>query len=486
MNILIVSSEVYPFVPSSELANFAGLLPAALQKLGHDVRVITPKYKVTDEQTFALSPVIEDIGLSISNRVEKSAILEGRLEKTVPVYFLKNDAYYRRDHLYGDSQGDYPDNAERFIYFSRSIPEICKALDFAPDILHCNDWQTGLVPVYLEKFYHDDPFFANTHSVFTVHNLGYQGLFWHYDMHLTGLGWDLFTPDGLEYYGKINLMKGGLLWSDVLSTVSPTYSREIQTKECGHGLEGVLQFRREALHGVVNGVDYTHWNPTTDTHIAKTYSENNFTGKIACKRALLKEFALPVKVENPILATIAHLDDEKGIDILAESLDELLQRDLYLILMGTGHERYHKRFHRMKEKYPEKLGVRFDTDEALAHTIYAGADMLVIPSRYEPSGVHQLYGMKYGTIPIVRNVGNLNDTVLPLRGTSPENGTGFVFTEMDSQHLLQAIYEGLAVFQDKKVWKALRIRAMRQDFSWNFTANTYETLYHLAQEQRDA
>jgi starch synthase len=482
MKILIASSEVAPFAKTGGLADVAGSLPIALQKLDHDIRVITPKYKITDEGKFQLRQVIETVEVPISNRRERCSVLEGKLGDAIPVYFVKNDMYYHRDQLYGDSQGDYPDNAERFIYFSRSILEICKHLQFSPDIIHCHDWQTGLVPIYLRQHHKGDPLFAKTASVYTIHNLGYQGLFWHYDMHLTGLGWELFTPDGLEYYGKINLMKGGLLWADIINTVSKTYSQEIQTKEYGYGLEGVLQYRSNDLYGIVNGVDYTIWNPATDPLLAQHYSPEALAGKTTCKKEVLKEFGLPVNMAHPVIGMISRLDDQKGFDLIVEIADKLMNLDLYFILLGTGHEKYQKLLRRIGEKYPKKAGIRLAYDNTLAHKIEAGADMFLMPSRYEPCGLNQIYSLKYGTVPIVRATGGLNDTIKIFQPKA-DTGTGIKFSAYKSENLLNAIKTALKAYQDKKVWQALMIRGMQEDFSWDASAKDYEKLYKKALEK---
>jgi starch synthase len=482
MNILIVSSEVVPFAKTGGLADVAGSLPVALQKHGHDVRVITPKYKITGEAEFQLSPVIDSLGIPISNRIENCSVLEGRLEDTVPVYFVKHDQYYHRDQLYGDSQGDYPDNAERFIYFSRSILEICRAVKFFPDIVHCHDWQTGLVPVYLKQFYRNDPAFAHTASVYTVHNLGYQGLFWHYDMHLTGLGWELFTPDGLEYYGKINLMKGGLLWADAITTVSQRYSQEIQTKEFGHGLEGVLQYRKDDLYGIVNGVDYSAWNPETDPLIAKNYSPKSLSGKTTCKRDLLKSFGLPFHRDWPVIGMISRLDNQKGLDLVAAIIDKIMKQDVYFILLGAGHEKYQKLFRHIGEKFPKKAGIKIAYDNILAHKIEAGADMFLMPSRYEPCGLNQIYSLKYGTVPIVRATGGLADTINTFQ---PKNnsGTGIKFNAYKPENLWNAIKTALKAYADQTVWQDLMLRGMAEDFSWDASAKEYERVYKKVQEK---
>lgn len=483
MKILIVSSEVFPFAKTTELADFAGALPVALHKQGHDVRVITPKYKVTNEQTFQLQPMVDTLDIPISNRREPCSILQGELAPSVPVYFIKNDMYYQRDQLYGDSQGDYPDNAERFIYFSRSIPEICKKLEFIPDIIHCHDWQTGLVPVYLRQFYKTDPTFAQTALVYTIHRLGYQGLFWHYDMHLTGLGWELFTPDGLEYYGKINLMKGGLLWADKITTISKTYAQQIQTREYGHGLEGVFQFRKNDLQGLNNGVDYAVWNPETDPLIAQNYSPQDLDGKTACKQDLLQVLGLPEQTSYPLIGMFSQLDNQKGFDLVADIIDAVLAQDLYFVLLGTGHEKYQKLFQHLAEKYPKTLGFRLTYDDTLVHKLVAGADMFLMPSRHEPCGRYQIYSLKYGTVPIVRTTGGLKDTVISFQ---PDTGigTGITFDDYQADALSAALTTAFDLYRNKDVWNALMVRGMAEDFSWDVSAKAYEAVYHDALNTR--
>ena len=482
MKVLIVSPEVAPFARAGGLADFAGSLAVSLGRLGHDVRVMTPKYKMTDEAAFGLTPCIEQLDAPISTRKEPCSILKGALG-AVPVYFLKHDAYYRRDYLYGDSQGDYPDNAERFIYFSRSILEACKALQFFPDVIHCCDWQSGLVPVYLRETYRADPTFAKTAALFTVYNLTHQGLFWHYDMHLTGLGWDLFTPDGLEYYGKINLMKAGVIWADIVSTVSVKYSQEIQTKEFGQGLEGVFQYRSRDLYGVVNGVNYAAWDPATDEKIAKPYAPISMSGKAICKTDLLNAFRLSPPDDAPVISMIAPLREEKGADLLAEIAEKIIGQPACLIVMGTGAEKYHKLFHLMREKYAPKFGLLLDDDDAMAHKILAGSDMLLLPFRCEPFGTHQMRGLRYGTIPIVRATGSLCDTVRPFDAAA-NTGTGFTFETYAGDSLLAAIERGVSAYRAPNFWNGLVQRAMAEDFSWDVAAKAYDALYRQAQKKR--
>ncbi len=325
---------------------------------------------------------------------------------------------------------------------------------------------------------------GRTATLYTVHKLDFQGLFWHYDMHLTGLGWDLFTPNGLEYYGKINLMKGALLWADIISTISKKYSQEIQTKEYGHGLEGVLQYRSDDLFGILNGVDYTDWNPEIDPLIAQNYSVKSLTGKVTCKRALLKEFGLPVKVEQPVIAMMGRLNDQKGFDLVAEILEKLMALDLYFIVSGTGHEKYHKLLQRIAGKYPKNAGIKLERNNTTrAHTILAGADILLMPSRCEPAGHNQIFCLKYGTVPVVRSTGGLDDAIKTFQPKA-EIGTGFKFVTYKAENLLNAIKKALKCCkEDKKAWKGLKLRGMQKDFSWDTLAKEYEKLYKKAIEK---
>jgi len=418
MKILIASPEIVPFAKTGGLADVSGALPKALEKLGEDVTAIMPKYRAVDDKKFGLEYTGINIQVPISNRIEEAKIYKGYINshqpvanKEIPIYFIDKKEYYDRPYLYGTPAGDYPDNAERFIYFDRAILETCKTIGLKPDVIHCHDWQTGMVPVYLKTLYKDDPFFKETSTLFTVHNLGYQGLFWHLDMHLTNLGWDIFSPDGIEFYGKINILKGGLVYSDAITTVSKTYSQEIQTKEYGCGLDGVLRKRKDDLYGVENGIDYEEWNPATDKYLSAKYLKENLSGKWDCKKDLLNIYGLKASKEVPVLSVISRLADQKGFDLIAEIMDDLMKLDVQFVLLGTGEDKYHKLFEDIGKKYPSKAGIKIGFDNALAHKIEAGADMFLMPSRYEPCGLNQLYSLKYGTIPIVRATGGLNDTI---------------------------------------------------------------------------
>jgi starch synthase len=498
MKILIASPEIVPFAKTGGLADVTGALPKALEKLGEDVAAIMPKYKTVDEKKFGLEYTGKNIHVPISNRIEEAKIYKGYINshqstrapehqsgisKKIPVYFIDKKEYYDREYLYGTAQGDYPDNAERFIYFSRAVLEACKAIGFKPDIIHCNDWQTGMVLVYLKTLYKDAPFFKDTATLFTVHNIGYQGLFWHLDMHLTNLGWDIFTPEGIEYYGKINILKGGIVFSDIITAVSKTYSLEIQTEEYGRGLNGVLRKRKDDLYGVLNGIDYEEWNPETDKHLSAKYSVDDLSGKWECKKDLLNIYGLSPSKEIPVIAAISRLDEQKGFDLITEVIADLMELKLQFIFLGTGKEKYQKIFEDIGKEYPLKAGIKIGFDNALAHKIEAGADMFLMPSRYEPCGLNQLYSLRYGTIPIVRATGGLNDTIENY-DVVKKTGNGFKFSEYSSKEMLSAIKRAVEVYSDHYRWKELMKKAMMEDYSWGHSAREYVELYRKAVDKR--
>ncbi len=480
MRVLFAASEVAPFAKTGGLADVAGALPRALARLGTDVRVVMPKYRSIDAVRYGLRDTGLVLEVPVSSRTERARVLEGRLDggnggPAVPVYFLEAARYYDRDGLYGVAGKDYEDNAERFVFFSRAVVELARQGPFAPDLFHGHDWQTGLVPVYVKRLYAGDPRVGGAATVFTIHNLGYQGLFWHYDMHLTGLGWELFTPEGLEFWGKLSFLKAGLVFADLLTTVSPTYAKEIQTPETGHGLDGVLRARADRLVGILNGIDVDEWKPATDPHIARTYTARALGGKNACKADLQQTFGLPVKPKVPLLGVISRLADQKGFDLLAPILPSLVERGVQFVLLGTGDPAYEDLFRAMARRWPEQIGVRIAYDSVLAHKIEAGADMFLMPSRYEPCGLNQMMSFRYGTVPIVRATGGLDDTV-------GEGGNGFKFREYDTAAFLGAIDRALARYQDTKAWQAFVRRGMAADFSWDASARRYLEVYDRARQ----
>jgi len=458
----------------------AGALAKALALLGHEVRAVVPCYKVTREKGFDIKDTDATFSVPISDREEFGEIYETTHAGNVHVYFIKKAAYYDRDQLYGTPKGDYPDNAERFTFFSKAVLEICNVMDFRPDIIHCNDWQTGLIPIYLNSLLRDDPQFRSVASVFTIHNIGYQGLFWHLDMHLTNLPWDLFNPEGIEYYGKINFLKAGIIGADVINTVSPTYAREIQTKEFGAGMEGILRKRSDRLYGVLNGVDYDEWRPESDKYIAQQYGPSDLAGKAKCKLDLLEEYGLPVLDDTPLLGVISRLADQKGFDILTPVIDKIVQEDFQLVILGTGEEKYHKLLAKIAKKYPKRVGVKLAFSNELAHKIEAGADIFLMPSKYEPCGLNQMYSLKYGTVPLVRATGGLDDTIVDYPANRSASGNGFKFSKYSSAALLDKLKEARRFYNDRKEWERIMINGMACDFSWNASAKEYEELYRKA------
>jgi len=476
LKILIAASEIVPFAKTGGLADVAGSLPVALEHLGHEVRLIMPYYQMVKKSKVKVEDTQVTIDIEIADKIIKAKILKSKFGKNITVYFIANDNYYDRPELYRTPLGDYSDNAERFIFFSKAIIETLKQLKFQPDIIHCNDWQTGLVPVLLKVNEKDNPFFSKTGTVFTIHNLAYQGLFWHLDMPLTNLPWDVFNPEGIEFYGKINLMKAGIIYSNVINTVSKQYSKEIQTPEFGCGLEGVLKKRDSDLYGILNGVDYTEWSPDKDKFIKAHFSADNLAGKQVCKDDLIDAYGLKSQKDWPVISIISRLADQKGFDLIAEQIDAILKMDVIFILLGTGEEKYHKLFQQIAKKYPQKAGIKIAFDNSLAHKIEAGSDFFLMPSHYEPCGLNQMYSMKYGTIPIVRATGGLDDTI---KNYNPKTGkgNGFKFKNYTSAAMLSKIKEALEIYHSKKDWKKLVSNAMSEDFSWDKSAKEYEKLY---------
>ncbi len=454
LKVLLASSEVVPFAKTGGLADVAGSLPLALEELDVDIRVIMPKYA--------------------SVKVAGDSATMG---KGIKVCFVENDDYFKRIELYGDKFGDYKDNLDRFAFFSREILERCKKEGFAPDVIHCNDWQTALVPVYLNTLYKYDSFFSKTKVLYTIHNLAYQGLFPKEEFPKTGLDWALFNINYFEFYGKVNLMKAGLVYSDAVSTVSPTYAKEILSQEFGCGLEGVLKTRENALFGILNGIDYNLWSPEKDKKIFKNYSVDTLQDKYLNKEMLQKELGLKVDRSIPMFGMISRLAEQKGADLVADIIDKLLNMKTQVVLLGTGDNKYHVIFEKIAKKHSNSASISLKFDACLAQKIYAASDFFLIPSRYEPCGLSQMISFKYGTIPIVRQTGGLKDTVQEFDPRTGK-GTGFTFIEPKSEDLFSAIKKALLIFKDKPLWMSLVKYVMGLDYSWKTSAKEYITLYN--------
>jgi starch synthase len=479
LKILFASSEVTPFAKTGGLADVSGSLPQALETLGHQVVIVMPLYRSVKEGKQNIKQVEKSLFVPFRGQNLDTHAYVAKTGKDIPIYFIQREEFFDRSGLYGTSQGDYFDNPERFIFFSRSVLELTQSLGFHPDIVHCHDWQTSLIPVYLKNIYIKNPSFQQAHTVFTIHNLAYQGVFSKEIMPVSGLPSELFSMKGLEYYGKMNFMKGGIVFSDVITTVSQKYAQEIQTPEYGYGLEGVLKDRRADIYGILNGVDYTSWDPKTDPHIASPFDRKDFSGKRKCKEELIGIFKLKGPDEFPIIGMISRLADQKGFDILAEAMDSLMKLGLYLVILGTGDARYEKRFTALGKKHPSRLGVKIAFDNELAHKIEAGSDMFLMPSKYEPCGLNQMYSLKYGTIPIVRATGGLEDTIEEFNPES-QKGNGFKFKAYSSSDLVKAVKRAIYIYKNKLLWTKLMANAMNEDFSWGKSAQKYQEIYEKA------
>ena len=480
MRILFVASEGLPFSKTGGLADVVEALPKALVAQGHEVAVVLPRYRGTE----AAATVIPSLTIPMGGaRIRFPAIADGSVLEGVRYFFVDDPPYFDREGLYGTGGKDYPDNAERYAEFCRASIEVAKHI-WPTDVFHCHDWQTALVPVLLRSSYSNDPLVKNIPVVFTIHNMGYQGQFPREMLDRVGLPQALFHPEGLEFYGSVNLLKGGLVYSDYLTTVSRKYAQEIQTREFGHGLDGVARKRADRLVGILNGVDYSAWNPAKDELIAANYSAKDLSGKQACRQDLLDVFGLPHEhLERPIVGIVSRFADQKGFDLIAEKAHELMKEDLVLVVLGTGDRKYEKLFTALAAAYPGRVGLKIAYDNTLAHKVEAGADMFLMPSRYEPSGLNQMYSLKYGTVPIVRATGGLDDSITPF-DVEHGTGTGFKFSEYSGVALLYAVRQALHHYMDERIWKRIQLNGMAKDFSWKGSAKEYAKLYEAARVTR--
>jgi starch synthase len=474
MHVVMASPEIYPYAKTGGLADVVGSLPLALEKLGIRVSLVMPAYRSVLKGRFPPADTGKRIRVPVADRQEEGSIYQHKMGKNIAVYFVRADRYFDRDALYQTAEGDYPDNAERFVFFSRAVLEVLRG--DPPHILHCHDWQSALAICFLKAQPERYAELSSARTAITIHNLGYQGLFRGLDWPLLNLDKRFFTPDFLEFWEKINLLKGGAVFADAITTVSPTYAREIQTEEQGFGLEGVFLRRADAVTGILNGVDYQVWDPRTDPLIPKKYAPEDVSGKRVCKTELQRIVGLPTRSDIPLIGMISRLTSQKGFDILEEMLDDFFRRGLQLVLLGSGEKKYQDLFSKVPEKYPGKAAVKITFDDGLAHRIEAGSDMFLMPSRYEPSGLNQLYSLRYGTIPIVRATGGLKDSIEEFNpGTG--KGTGFLFEPYTGPALLEAVDRALKAYAHQDQWLALMANAMRADFSWDRSAKGYVELY---------
>jgi starch synthase len=459
MKVAFCSSEIFPFAKTVGLADVAGALPFALAGQGLPVKVFMPFYKNIKPQK-----IFGNYGVTKIGKVE--------------FYFIRNDDYFFRDGLYGTASGDYPDNLERFSFFSKQVFKILREIKFCPDIIHVNDWQASLVSIYLKTIERNDPFFAKTKSVITIHNLAYQGLFDKEKYPAIGIGEEHFNMRCLEYYGKINLLKGGIVFNDFINTVSPTYAKQIQTSDYGCGLEGVLLERREKLCGILNAIDYGVWNPATDKLIFKTYSSRDPENKLVNKKMFQKKLGLAVDKDILMLGMVSRLAEQKGVDILCEVLDYILRKH-QVVILGLGDPKYMDILKKKAKKFKKSLSLHLCFDEGIAHNIYASCDAFLMPSRFEPCGLSQMISYRYGTVPIVNNTGGLTDTVID----HAAGGGGFVLSDYSSDALLSAIDRASDVLEDKKEKALLLKKIMKYNFSWDVAAKQYIQMYKRAAQK---
>jgi starch synthase len=521
MKLLFVGSEVSPFAKTGGLADVLGALPRALAQRGHECAVMLPLYRCARQAPVNVEPTDITFDVPVGEKLMPARLWRSCLPKSdVPVYLIEQSQHFDRDdpalgqglYQFKSPKGelkDYADNCERFVFLSRAILEALPALDFWPDVIHCNDWHTALVPVYLREVYGQGgqlaprvdnkpnsrselaTLYAGITTLLTIHNLAYQGTFWHWDLPLTGLDWKLYNWQQLESHNRLNFLKGGIVFADAVSAVSERYAQEIQTPEFGCGLEDVLQHHRDKLVGIMNGVDYDDWNPATDPHIAARYEASSVaTGKRVCKQALQQAFRLPPRPDVPLFGVVSRLTEQKGLELIAGAAKAILQEDLQLVVLGTGEAKYHNFLNRLQARRPDRIGVRLGFDEPLAHQIEAGADAFLMPSKFEPSGLNQLYSLKYGTIPVVRDTGGLSDSVTDLTPKSVADGTatGIKFTEYSPAAFLSAVKRTLALYREQPdLWRQVQQIGMKQDWSWARSAAKYEEVYRrLRKKTNDA
>ena len=488
MNILLATSEAVPFAKTGGLADVCGALPIELKRLGHQPALILPAYRKTRYCGLPIQPLGIDFIVPIGSRMVTGHLLESRLPvSNVPVYLVQQDQYYDRDELYWADGKDYIDNCERFVFFSRAVLEAIRLLELRVDVLHANDWQTGLVPAYLKIEYASQPRYRQISSVFTIHNMAYQGVFWHWDMLLTGLDWKYFNWREMEFHGSLNLLKTGAVFADSINTVSRRYAQEIQSAPLGCGLEGVLQHRSDALTGILNGIDVHEWNPASDPNLAAKYDVDTVAqGKPICKEALQKTCGLPCEPRAPLVAMISRLADQKGLDLVAEVIQRWVQTtDVQWVILGTGDPKYHRLLRTLADRFPQKVALRLEFSNPLAHQIEAGADIFLMPSRYEPCGLNQFYSLRYGSVPVVRATGGLADTITDAHDQPAEVGqsNGFSFQEYSAIALSETLLRACDAYRRPDVWRQLIDTGMRQDWSWTRSAQQYVELYQATLER---
>ncbi len=475
LKVLILAAEIVPFTKVGGMADVVGALPKALQALGHDVRLVMPRYRQVDLNRFHLRTILESVPVSMGNYQVQVNVCQGEIGEHIPVYMIDAPRYFERENIYG-----YTDDGERFILFCRAALEAVRALNWSPDVVHCNDWHTGIVPNWMNTIYRDDPFFRNTASVYTIHNLAYHGIFGYRLLEVAGVAANGFLyPQVAEFGNVVDIMGRGILFADAITTVSERYAQEILTPTFGEKLDHLLRSRRERLFGILNGVDYQEFDPARDRYIDTQFDVHSLERRAANKAALQKQAHLPVNEDIPVLAMISRLTDQKGFDLLAKIIQPLLAQDVQFVIMGIGDQHYHELFHDLSARYPEQVAMFLTFNTELAQRIYAGSDMFLMPSRFEPCGLNQMVAMRYGCVPIVRHVGGLADTVQEYDPETGE-GTGFVFKDYDPWQFFAAVVRAMTMHRFKDVWRTIQQHGMQADHSWHASAKRYVDVYRNA------
>lgn len=475
LRVLYLAAEVVPFAKTGGLADVAGSLPKAIKALGHDIRIAMPRYGRVSVDKFHLQPVLGPFPVPMDDTSEPATILQGSIGD-VPVYFVESARYFDRENIYM-----YPDDAERFIFYCRAAVEMCQRMNWRPDVIHCNDWHTAIIPNWLKTIYAEDPFFSDTATVYTIHNLQYQGIFGYRVLEIAGIdeyGF-IYHPETADINEVVDFMARGILFAEIINAVSPRYAQEIMTPEYGERLHPILRERKERLFGILNGIDYEAMNPETDPYIAAHFNRDSLDRRVANKLALQAEANLPQDPHIPLVGIIGRLADQKGFDILAAAIDPILNLNLQFVLLGTGDQHYHQLFTRIAESQPGKAAIFLTFNAPLAQKIYAGSDMFLMPSRFEPCGLGQMIAMRYGSVPIVRRTGGLADTVQDF-DPATEQGTGFVFDDYNPWSLFAAVVRAVENYKDPDRWRKIQRQAMSQDFSWETSARQYVDLYYKA------
>jgi starch synthase len=464
MKVAFCASEVFPFAKTGGLGDVCGSLPLALEKVGVEISIFMPGYRSIGQAGYAIHQVNE--------RVSRATLGSG-----INVYFIEHKGYFDRSGFYGDGAKDYPDNLDRFSFLCDQILALFKQLDFQPDIVHCHEWQTALIPVYIKEKYRNDQFYSKLKSLLTIHNLAFQGMFPEGEYNKLGLDRRLFGPHGFQFHGQVNLLKAGIIYSDIVTTVSPQYAKEIRTAQFGCGLDEVLRGRKGRVEGILNGIDDKIWNPQTDGFIAQKYSQDNFKeAKSINKTQLQKELHLEVNEDIPLFGFVGRLSKQKGMDLILEAMEGLINMNVQMVFLGKGEDRYQNQLSRLAARYSEKISASFDFNEPLGHRIYAGSDFFLMPSEYEPCGLSQMISLTYGTIPIVSHTGGLVDTVKPFNFIN-RDGNGFVFNQHTPAALMDEIKKTLNVYQHKDQFDRLRVNTFCSEFSWDKSAQKYQEIY---------